>query len=246
MPWAAAGAIGSAAIGAIAGSQKSGGGTTSNTSSTQPWAPQQPALQTGLDTAGSVMDPRMANPLPGGNWNAPMNGPQQAAVGSMFGTGMAAPGNFAPWTSAGSFLAGGAVPYLTNAESLASGGIGNGNPAVRDFMTNYALTGNMPGQTGADPNVASAITGASTGALGSLGQGQTLAGKVGSAALDPNGAVTAGANGGNMMLSNPGIKDSIDAYNATSNADLNNNTLRGIRQSASLAGGANSSREGAL
>jgi len=78
---------GTAILGAIGGSQSSGGGTTTSTS--QPWEAQQPFLQYGFDQTKQATQNALANPVFQGNRVAGLTPEQQGLIqqGTQFGAG---------------------------------------------------------------------------------------------------------------------------------------------------------------
>jgi hypothetical protein len=77
---------GSAVLGAIGGSQSSGGGTSTATS--EPWKEQQPFLEYGFEQAQQATENALANPVYGGQQVAGLTPEQQALIqqGTQFGT----------------------------------------------------------------------------------------------------------------------------------------------------------------
>jgi hypothetical protein len=78
---------GTAILGALGGSQSSGGGTTTSTS--QPWEAQQPFLQYGFDQTKQAAQNALANPVFQGNRVAGLTPEQQGLIqqGTQFGAG---------------------------------------------------------------------------------------------------------------------------------------------------------------
>ena len=231
-------------LGAIGGSQKSPDKVQTTTQA--PWGPQQPYILEGFKQARDIMDTRMANPLPEGPWVAPTNDKQTAASDALFQAGMSAPGNFAQWSGVGNTLAAGAPQFLSTASDISSNGISGPNPSMTNLLQRYALTGQMPGGTQADPRLSRTVTSAATGALPSLSAAQSTAGSVATRALDPQNGINAALTGAEATSNDPTLQGQIDAASRDVVRNLNENDIRGLRQAALATGNANSSRQAAL
>lgn len=238
---AAASAVGGIA-GAIGGSQNSGG--SSQTSSNAPWSAEQPYMQNGYNQAAAIEAQRMGQAAPT-QFIAGENGMQTSANQSIYNTGMGAASQFSPWSQAGSLLAGNAGAYSNNANSIASNGIGSLDPSMTNLMSNYAATGQMPNQTGADPNVANSISSAATQGLGSLGQAQGIANNVANGQNTAQQAQQTAQNAG-QYVNNDILNGQINAVGTDINRNLSQTTIPGIQAAAQATGSVNSSREGAL
>lgn len=241
---AAIGAAGSVAAGAISGGAgKTSSGTTTSTAT--PWSGQSPFLSDVLQQASNVYNDRTNQPL--GNYYAAENGQQQfgnqvvsdgaqgasRVLGDMVNTGQ------------GAFDA--SMPaYQSNAAGIAQGGIGQQNPALSGVLTNYALTGNMPGASQANPALSQGVTSAALGSLGSLGMGQSVAAQAASQGLNSGAAMGQVVNGAGQYINNGVLQGQIDALGTDISRNLSQTTLPGIRAAAAANGNTNSSREGAL
>ena len=244
---AAAGAISAvaSAAGAIGGLTKSGGSSGTTTQNTDPWAPQQPYLMTGFQRADQNLNNSTAVPSPT-SFVAGQSAMQSDADKWLYSVGTGTTGQFAPWQDAGKTAAGQVPYYFNNASRAANDGIGT-QSGDTGILSDYARTGRLPGQnTTVDPSLASSITQAGQGALGSLAGGANLATAAGMNALNPNGTINAAVNGAGALSASPYLDGQIDAANRDVNRNLTENTLPQIRAAAMASGNANSSREGAL
>lgn len=243
MPWGAAIAGVAGLASAAVGSQNSGGQSSTGTSA--PWGPQQPYLEYGFGQAQNIYNQRSQTTLPT-QYVAGGNADTTGASNALYTAGMGAGSQFAPWTSAGEQLAGNAGAYSSNAGSIASSGIGQMSSAT-NLLNNYAQTGNLQSSTpGINTGLQSAETSAAQGGLSSLGSASSLSGQVGAAGMNGQGAANAGLTAGQNYLNSAPLQQQIQAADMSVNQNLTEDTLPQIREQAMAAGGANSSREGAL
>lgn len=219
-----------------------GGGTTSTTqnSSTQPWAAQQPYLTQGLQQASDIEGQRMAQGPYSGNYYAGTNPSQTSAVanasGWANGTGAQIPQGLANTSSQ---LMGGAQGYLNNASGMAANGV-SGTSGLQGVLNGYA-TGATPG---ASTNQAlsgalntAAINGANT--LNGFTQGQQQV--MNQSLEDPTQQLSADAQ--SYMNSAP-VQSAINSTNAQINQQLNESTVPQLNRTAAAGGALNSSRAG--
>lgn len=234
---------GSAILGAISGSKGSGGGTT--TTSSVPWSVQQPYMKAGMAGAQDVWNNRKDTALPG-SYFANENFMQGGGNNSLYVLGMDGTHKFGNLEQSGNQMLDGNSPYAQAAQGIASNGLGQRDGSMTDLLSNYARTGQMPGQTGVNQDLSNSFGQAAQGGLGSLASGANLASAVGRQAMDPNAAMNATVNGANRYMNNGVINGQIDAIGTDISRNLNETTLTGIRQAAQQSGATNSSREGAL
>jgi hypothetical protein len=235
-------AAGSLAAGAI-GASKSGGSSSSGSS--EPWAAQQPYMLDGLKQAQTNLTNAESVPMPT-NFVAGQNAQQAGADQVMWNQGMGEGATYLPWQGFGANAASQGQDYLNGIKGIQSNGIG-AQSASTDVLSNYAQTGNLPGQQSwVDPNLGASMTQTGMGNVSALGDAHYYANQAATSALNPNGTTDAAVAGGTALSQNPGLDSAIDAANRDTNRDLTENTLPQMRAAAMSSGNANSSREGAM
>jgi len=223
----AAATIGSAAIGAVAGSGKDSGSSTGSTQATSnvPWAPQQPYLTDGLQDAKSIYSARMGTTLPSTYFAAETPDHIKANQG-LYNQGVNSANMLQGVAASAAPLTNGtAETYVGNASGIAQGSIGGRNGALGSLLSNYARTGQMPGQTGADPRLTGALSGAAMGSLGSFWQSQAISNQVAANASDLNAAMCSTISGAGQFMNNVVINGQIDAVGTDISRNLGENTL---------------------
>lgn len=105
-------------LGGLAGSQKSGQSSQSQSSSTQPWAVQQPYLQYGFDATKNATQNALNNPVYTGQRVADLNGIQNQAIGYANDFQNQAFGRAGDTMRIGSDLMGTGAQFGNNAASL--------------------------------------------------------------------------------------------------------------------------------
>lgn len=212
-----------------------GGGKSSSTqtTSTGPWAPQQGYLRDVFQQAQTNFNDAQGRPAYQGALSAPMNDQQREAmaVGSNFarGPGGAIAGNLA--STAGN-LNGTAESFAQNAGTLAQGGAGPVNATAQGTLT--AAAGGAPmaqfGPTG---------TLGVNGQTAALGTAQQLA-SAGQQDLNPT--LQQQAQG---YVDEGRVQGQVDAALRDVGRNLNENTLPGLNARAVAGGNLNSARAGA-
>lgn len=239
MPWAAAGAIGAAAIGAVSSATGGQGQTSSsNQTTSSPWAPQVPALTNAIGQAGQIESSQLAaGPYQGSLYSGES---ADSLAASQNAENVAANGNTlaAQDQAAGSTLLGAAPSYVSNATNMATNGVPAQNAAEAGQLQNVAS-----GQTGVvNSGLSGALNTSATNAANSVAgynAGTTAVMNAGMA--DPTQKLAADAS----TYANSGYaQQSIDAANAQIANTLNETTVPGINRQASLGGNMNSSRAG--
>ena len=214
---------------------KSSGATTST-----PWAPQATALQDLYGTAKDAYQNRQASGAYESPLYAGLNDTQTGAATTAGNYSAGTGGNLANGTATTAQLLQGAAPnYVANAQSLASGGAGPSDPAMRGVLSGYAA-GTTP-IAGVNPTLAAALSTAASHGATSINNFNTGLTQVARAATaDP----TASLVGNAQTYANSGY--ARDLMNTT-NADIRNTlgqTNAASDVHAANVGALNSSRAG--
>jgi len=207
---------------------------------TSPWAPQASQITNAFTNAQDIFDNRMASGPYTGNYVAGQNAGQQeteaSALGYTQGQGAAAVNSVG--NTANSYL-NGTSQYDQNAAQLAQGTAGPNAANIGE------LNGAAAGQgTAISGGLTTALNGAAiAGANNIAGYNTQLNNAINEAATDPTQQLATDA--GQYMNSSP-IQQALQQANGAIDHTLTTSTLPGLNQAASINGGENSSRAGAI
>ena len=215
-----------------------GGSTT--TSSSSPWGPQAAGLQTGFNNAANVYAQDAATGPYTGQFYAPMNA-NQLNVGNMaYNSAMGMNGLPGAEYGAGMSLLGGVNPMMNAGTSLATNGIGMANPALTGVLSNYATGGSLAATQ--NPALSSALNANAINAANTLGTaGNNLSTITGNLMSNPTGNTMGIAQG---YYNSAPVQQQQQSADALINQTLQEQTLPGLNQQASMGGSLNSSRAG--
>ena len=219
------------------GSLFGGGSSSTQTTSSQPWAPQASALEGAFGQASNIEQSRLNQGPYSGNYVAGQNGYQQQAnaLGGLVtpsevqtGSYMLGDGNDVAEASIGGMM--------NNANGLEAQGLGTtANPALMAELEGYG--------TGSGGGLSSALNTAAINGTNSLNTAQGNLGQVASTALsDPTQRLEADAQ---SYANSPETQASVNSTNASINSTLAGSTLPQMERSQAAGGDLNSSRSGA-
>ena len=224
-----------------------GGGTSTNTvQNSAPWAPQQPAIEQGLNQAGLNLfaqqqsGPYQGNFVAGGNPADTQS--ENIATGYAGGTGAQLQNQTGAAASA-LLNPNSATNYTNTAQGIANNGIGPQNSALMNVLQGYGTGATTT--AGATPALSGALNTAAVNGANSLNGFTSGLGNAASTAGQSVGSAMSGVDSAAQQYANsPQLQAALASTNAQIGQTLNEQTLPGLNQQAAMGGSLNSSRAG--